>query len=280
MREVHYNLIMNAVRRLWVEANTTLAEDIRAALAEAARNEGSPLGRELLEKVLENDQMAWTQGLPICQDPGMAVVYVRLGQEVHVTGGFLADAVNEGIRLGQAEGHFRGSMVTDPLERRQTGGNEPALLRLELTAGDGLEITVAPAGAEGENSTLLTMLPPLSSRKAIADLALQAVKAAGTTPCPPFIVGIGLGGTAQDAVELSKQALLLPLGERSPHPEYAKLEEELEEQLNALGIGPQGMGGTTTVLGVRVCAKPTHTGCLPCAVSLESYAVRRATEIL
>lgn len=280
MREVHSNLIMNAVRRLWVEANTTLGEDIRTALAQAAQSEGSPLGRELLEKVLENDQMAWTQGLPICQDPGMAVVYVRLGQEVHITGGFLGDAVNEGLRRGQAEGHLRGSMVSDPLERIPTGDSCPARLRLELTAGDGLEITVAPAGFEGENATLLKMLPPLSPRKAIFELATQAVKAAGTTPCPPFIVGVGLGGTAQDAVELSKKALLLPVGEHSSAPDYAGLEEELAEQLNGLGIGPQGLGGTTTVLGVRVLAAPTHVGCLPCAVSLESYATRRATEIL
>ncbi|MDE6108188.1 MAG: fumarate hydratase [Oscillospiraceae bacterium] len=280
MREVHSNLIMNAVRRLWVEANTTLGEDIRTALARAAQQEGSPLGREILEKVLENDQMAWTQGLPISQDPGMAVVYVRLGQEVHITGGFLADAVNEGIRRGQAEGHFRGTMVSDPLERIQTGDNCPARLRVELTAGDGLEITVAPAGYEGENATLLQMLSPISPKKSVMDVVIQAVKAAGTTPCPPFIVGVGLGGTAEEAAELSRKALLLPLGERHPSPEYARLEEELEKQCNGLGIGPQGLGGTTTVLGAHILSKPTHVGCLPCAVSLESYATRRATEIL
>lgn len=280
MREVHSNLIMNAVRRLWVEANTTLGEDIRSTLAKAVQTEGSPLGRELLQKVLENDQMAWTQGLPICQDPGMAVVYIRLGQEVHITGGFLHDAVNEGLRRGQAEGHFRGTMVSDPLERIQTGDNCPARLRVELTAGDGLEITVAPAGYEGENATLLQMLSPISPKKSVMDVVIQAVKAAGTTPCPPFIVGVGLGGTAGEVVELSRKALLLPLGERHPAPEYARLEEELEEQCNGLGIGPQGLGGTTTVLGVHILAGPTHVSCLPCAVSLESYATRRATETL
>lgn len=280
MREIHSNLIMNAVRRLWVEANTVLAEDIRAALARATQAEESPLGRELLEKALENDQLAWTQGLPICQDPGMAVVYVRMGQEIHITGGFLQDAVEEGVRRGQAEGHLRGSMVSDPLERLQTGTNCPAMLRLELTAGEDFTITVAPAGFEGENATVLKMLSPVSAKQAIIDLVVQAVKAAGTTPCPPFIVGVGLGGTAQDAVELSKKALLLPLEERSLVPDCAKLEEELLSQLNGLGIGPQGLGGTTTALGVHVLAKPTHLGCLPCAVSLESYATRRATEIL
>lgn len=280
MREIGYDLIMNAVRRLWVEANTVLGEDIRAALAQAAQTEGSPLGRELLEKVLENDQLAWTQGLPICQDPGMAEVTIRMGQEIHITGGFLGDAVNEGLRRGQAEARLRGSMVSDPLERMATGDNCPAQLRLELTAGDGFEITVAAAGFQGENATVLRMLPPLSPTKAIVETVVQAVKAAGTTPCPPFLVGVGLGGTAQGAVELSKQALRLPVGEGNPLPVYAALEKELTDRLNSLGIGPQGLGGTTTVLGVHVLSGPTHVGCLPCAVSLESCTLRRASDVL
>ena len=280
MREIGYDRIRDAVQRLWVEANTVLGEDVRAALARAAQTEGSPLGRELLEKVLESDQLAWTQGLPICQDAGMAEVTIRLGQEVHITGGFLGDAVNEGLRRGQAEAHLRGSMVSDPLERMATGDNCPARLQVELTAGDGFGITVAAAGSQGENATVLRMLPPLSPTKAIVETAVQAVKAAGTTPCPPFLVGVGLGSTAQGAVELSRQALRLPVGESSPAPEYAALEKELTEALNSLGIGPQGLGGTTTVLGVHVLAGPTHVGCLPCAVSLEGCLLRRAWDVL
>ena len=280
MRQLQSNLIMNAVRRLWVEANTTLGEDIRSALARAAQTEESPLGRELLGKVLENDQLAWTRGLPICQDPGMAVVYIRMGQEVHIEGGFLGDAVAEGLRRGQMEGHLRGSMVSDPLHRLSTGDNCPGLVRLELVAGDSFSSTVAPSGFEGENATVLNMLPALPSWDRIFQVVVEAVKAAGTTPCPPFLVGVGLGGTAQDAIELSKRALLLPVGESNPQSEYARREEELLQQLNGLGVGPQGLGGSTTALDAHILGMPTHIGCLPCAVSLESYAVRRATEML
>lgn len=280
MREVHSNLIMNAVRRLWVEANTVLGEDIRAALRDAAEREESPLSRVVLERVLENDQLAWTGGLPICQDTGLASVTVRLGQEVHIIGGFLGDAVNEGIRRGQAEGHFGGSTVSDPIRRATTGDNCPALLRVELVAGDGLEIEVAAEGAESENATLLKMLSPAVSREELCATVTELIGRVGTTPCPPYLVGVGLGSDAAGAVELSKRALRRKVGERNGLDEYAALEEELTRQLNGLGLGAQGLGGSVTVLDVHVLSEATHKGCLPCAVSVESYAVRRASEIL
>lgn len=280
MRELHSNLIMNAVRRLWVEANTVLGEDIRSALRDAAQGEDSPLGRALLERVLENDQLAWTKGLPICQDTGMASVTVRLGQEVHITGGFLGDAVNEGLRRGQMEGHFGGSMVSDPLRRVSTGDNCPALLRVELVAGDSVEITVAAEGGESENATVLKMLSPATSREELCGVVTEIVRAVGTTPCPPYLVGVGLGSDAAGAVELSRRALRRRVGERNELDEYATLEEELIRHLNGLGLGAQGLGGSVTVLDAHVLSEATHKRCLPCAVSVESYAVRRATEIL
>lgn len=280
MRELHSNLIMNAVRRLWVEANTVLGEDIRSALRDAAQREDSPLGRALLERVLENDQLAWTKGLPICQDTGMASVTVRLGQEVHITGGFLGDAVNEGLRRGQMEGHFGGSTVSDPLRRVSTGDNCPALLRVELVAGDSVEITVAAEGGESENATVLKMLSPAISREELCGVVTELVKNVGTTPCPPYLVGVGLGSDAAGAVELSRRALRRRVGERNELDEYATLEEELIRHLNGLGLGAQGLGGSVTVLDAHVLSEATHKRCLPCAVSVESYAVRRATETL
>lgn len=280
MREVHSNLIMNAVRRLWVEANTVLGEDIRAALSRAAQTDASPLSRELLGRVLENDQLAWTRGLPVCRDTGLASVTVRLGQEVHIIGGFLEDAVNEGLRRGQAEGHFGSVAVSDPIRRATSGEPCPALLRVELTAGDGLEITVAAEGGESENATVLRMLSPAVSREELCAVVTEIVRQAGTTPCPPFLIGVGLGSDAAGAVELSKRALRREVGRQNELDEYAKLEEELTERVNALGIGAQGMGGSVTALDVHVLSAPTHKSCFPCAVSLESYAVRRASEIL
>lgn len=280
MRELHCNLIMDAVRQLWVEANTVMPPDIRSALEHAAAAEESPLGRELLERFLADDQMAWTQGKPITQDTGLAVVYLELGQEVRLVGGDLERAVNEGIRRGSREAGLYPVVVADPFGRSNTGDNTPALLHLTMTAGEGVRLLVAPAGYQEEKATALKVFRAYATREEITGFILETVKSLGADPCPPLLVGVGLGGTVQRALDLSRLALLRPVEERNPDGVYALWEEELMEELNALGIGPQGLGGTITALGVHVLSCPSHQYGAPCAVSLGSYALRRAGMVL
>lgn len=280
MRELHCNLIMDAVRQLWVEANTVMPPDIRSALERSAAVEGSPLGRELMERFLADDQMAWTQGKPIARDTGLAEVYLELGQEVRLVGGDLERSVDEGIRRGSREAGLCPVVVADPLGRSNTGDNTPAILHLTMTAGEGVRLLVAPAGYQEEKATALKVFRAYAAREELTGFILDTVKDLGADPCPPLLVGVGLGGTVQRALELSRQALLRPVEERNPDEGYALWEEELMEELNALGIGPQRLGGTTTVLGVHVLSCPAHQYGAPCAVSLGSYALRRAGMVL
>lgn len=280
MKEITYRQIADTVARLCVEANTCLPADLRAALERAETMEPSPVGREILGDIVANFHFAGERGLPICQDTGMAVIFAELGQEVRVTGGAFEDAVNEGVAKGYVEGRLRCSVVADPLRRENTGDNAPAILHLRLVPGDNLRITVAPKGFGSENKTALRMFRPSVTAEDVVRFIVDTVDAAGSDPCPPVVVGVGLGGTAEKAAELAKRALLLPVDVPSADPFYAEMEGEALERINALGIGPQGLGGGTTALGVHILPFPTHIAGLPCAVSLGCHVTRHAEEIL
>lgn len=280
MREIAYAEIRDTVARLCVEANCFLPGDIQAALKAGAAEERSPVGRSILGDLMENCAYAAERRLPICQDTGMAVIFCELGQEVHITGGLLEDAVNEGVAKGYVDGKLRCSVVADPLRRGNTGTNAPAVLHLRLVAGNKLSFTVAPKGFGSENMSVLKMFTPSVSVEGIENFIVEAVSTAGSNPCPPIILGVGLGGTAEKAALLAKQALLRPLNEENPDPYYAEMEARLLQKINRLGVGPQGLGGTVTALGVRIAAYPTHIAGLPCALNFSCHVTRHVQAIL
>ena len=280
MREIPYSEIVNTVRELCIEANCALPEDVQKTLCAACQTEQSPVGQGILGDIVENFTYAGERRLPICQDTGMAVVFADLGQEVHITGGLLSDAVNEGVRRGYTEGFLRKSVVSDPLRRVNTEDNTPAVLHLRLVSGDRLSLTVAPKGAGSENMTTLQMLKPSCTKEQVEAAIVEAVSRAGSNPCPPVVVGVGLGGNAEQAAELAKRALLRPLDEHHPDPFYAEMEDRVLEQVNRLGIGPQGLGGTTTALAVSVLTAPTHIAQMPLCVNLCCHVCRHASAVL
>ena len=277
MREIHCQSIADAVCALCLEASSQLPPDLREALLRAQESELSPLGRTVLADLEHNFIQARARHLPLCQDTGVTVVYCDLGQDVHITGGLLSDAVNSGVARACAEGGLRPSVVADPLRRENTGNNAPAVLHLRLVAGDGLDLTVAPRGFGSENVTALQLFSPCASQAQVEDYILKTVEEAGADACPPYLIGVGLGGTSEEAVLLSKRALLRPVGQWSNDPFYADMESALLAQINSLGIGPQGLGGLTTALSVCILARPTHIAGLPCSVSLGCHSGRRAT---
>jgi len=280
MREISFETIVSAVRDLCIEANCALPCDLKQAISTARETERSPVGQSILGDLVENYTFAGERRLPICQDTGMAVVFCELGQEVHITGGLLRDAVNQGVSLGYTEGYLRKSVVRDPIRRENTGDNTPAVLHLELVEGDKLTITVAPKGFGSENMTSLHMLKPSVTQEFIEDTIVQAVSAAGSNPCPPVVVGVGLGGDAELCAILAKRALLRPVDKRSADPFYAEMEQRILEKINRLGIGPQGLGGSTTALAVAINAYPTHIAGLPCCVNLGCHVTRHAARTL
>ncbi len=280
MREITFSSIVSAVRDLCIEANCALPCDLKQAIADARDAEPSPVGRSILGDLVENYTFAGEKRLPICQDTGMAVVFCELGQEVHITGGLLSDAVNQGVALGYTEGFLRKSVVRDPIRRVNTEDNTPAVLHLSLVAGDSLTITVAPKGFGSENMTSLHMLKPSVTQEFIEDTIVRAVSEAGSNPCPPVVVGVGLGGDAELCAILAKRALLRPVDQRNADPFYAEMEERLLEKINRLGIGPQGLGGRTTALSVAINAYPTHIAGLPCCVNLGCHVTRHASRTL
>ena len=280
MREITFEQIAETVKKLCVDACTYLPEDLCRALREARDAETSPVGQGILEDIAANFTLAARQGLPICQDTGMALVFAELGQEVHITGGGFEEAVNTGVARGYVEGLLRCSVVCDPLRRVNTNDNTPAILHLRLVPGDRLRLTVAPKGFGSENMTALKMFKPSASPEEVVDFIVHTVDAAGSNPCPPLIVGVGLGGDAEKAAELAKLALLEPIDVPSADPFYAQLEREALERINALGIGPQGLGGSVTALAVHILPFPTHIAGLPCAVSLGCHATRHASVVL
>ena len=280
MREISCESIIQAVAELCVQANTYLPEDIKRAITQSAETEASPVGQAILRDLEENFNFAAEKGLPICQDTGMAVVFAELGQEVHITGGLLEDAINAGVARGYVEGALRLSVVADPLRRVNTDNNTPAVLHLRAVAGDKLRLTVAPKGFGSENMTKLKLFSPSATREDVVAFLTDCVSQAGSNPCPPVVVGVGLGGTAEVAALLAKRALLRPVGEHSEDPFYADMEREALTRINALGIGPQGLGGSTTALSVRILPYPTHIAGLPCAVNLGCHVTRHAETVL
>ena len=274
MREISVETVKRTVARLCVEANCHLPEDVRARLRASRAQETWPVAQSVLDQILENDRIAHSQEVPICQDTGMACVFVEVGQEVHFADGSLADAINEGVRWGYGEGYLRKSVVGDPLERKNTGDNTPAMIYYDMVPGDVCRITVAPKGFGSENMSQTKMLRPSDGVEGVKDFVLQVVEDAGPNPCPPIVVGVGIGGTFDKAALLAKQALLRPLDQPNDQPFYAALEEELLEKINQKGIGPQGFGGRTTALAVNICTMPTHIAGLPCAVNINCHVTR------
>ena len=276
MREVHADKIANAVASLCIEANRTLPPDMEQAVRAAADAEPWPLAKATLGTLCRNLDAARETGLPICQDTGMACVFLELGQEIHITGGALEDAVNEGVQRGYTEGLLRKSVVADPLRRVNTGDNTPAVLTVRIVPGSALKITLAPKGFGSENMSRLAMLKPSDGAEGVKDFVVDTVRRAGPNPCPPIVVGVGIGGTFDRAALLAKQALLRPVDSRHPDPYYADIERELLDRINALGTGPQGFGGKTTALGVQIETYPTHIAGLPVAVNISCHVTRHA----
>lgn len=279
MREIEASAIAEAVAKLCVDANIRLPEDVRRCLAEKSEEEPWAPAKEILERITENYGIAEAEEIPICQDTGVACVFLEIGQDVHITGD-LTEAVNEGVRRGYGEGFLRKSVVRDPLDRVNTGDNTPAMLYTELVPGEHVKITVAPKGFGSENMSRLTMLKPSDGVLGVKAFVLKTVEEAGPNPCPPIIVGVGIGGTFDKAALLAKKALLRETGKPSEKPFYANLERELLKGINALGIGPQGFGGKTTALAVHIESMPTHIAGLPVAVNLNCHVARHKTEVL
>lgn len=280
MREISCADITKTVRDLCIEANCNLTQDVRDRICAACQVETSPVGQGILSDIVENFTYAGEKRLPICQDTGMAIVFMDLGQDVHITGGLLEDAVNAGVSQGYTEGFLRKSVVGDPLERVNTEDNTPAILHLRIVEGDRVDITVAPKGAGSENMTSLHMLKPSCTQEQVEDAIVQAVSDAGSNPCPPVVVGVGLGGNAEMAAILAKRALLRPLDERNADPRYAEMEQRILERVNKLGIGPQGLGGNVTALAVSIIPHPTHIAQMPCCVNLCCHVCRHAHAVL
>ncbi len=281
MRELQAKAISDAVCRLCIEANKKLPSELCEAVhnAELNEREGS-LARSIMQDIESNIAAAKALDIPVCQDTGMAVVFIRLGQEVHLVGGTLSDAVNDGVRRGYSEGYLRKSVVADPLRRVNTDDNTPAILHLELIGGDGVEITVAPKGFGSENMSGIRMLTPSATRQEVIDAVCDVVKKAGSNPCPPMVVGVGIGGDFEYAALLAKRALCRSAAKRNADKFYAELEADMLEAVNALGIGAQGFGGKTTALYVNIEQFPTHIAGLPVAVNIGCHVTRHKTVTL
>ena len=280
MREVSFETIAETVARLCIRANTILSPDIGIMLESCWETETSEAGAGALQDIVENFKYAAKAGLPICQDTGMAVVFADIGQEVHITGGLFSDAVNEGVRRGYVGGLLRLSVVRDPLRRENTGDNTPAVLHINLVEGDRIRLTVAPKGFGSENMSAMKMFLPSSAKEEIIDFITETVAKAGSNPCPPMILGVGLGGTIEQAALIAKKALLRPVDERHPDPFYADMERKALEKINGLGIGPQGYGGRHTALAVNIEYYPTHITALPCVVNVGCHVTRHASAVI
>jgi len=273
MREIDVGLITGKIRSLCMEANTDLGEDVLHALDRAMAEEESPLGVEILKELKENARIAREEKVAMCQDTGVAVVFVELGQEVHLIGGSLKEAVFEGVRQGYRDGYLRKSLC-HPFTRANTGDNTPAIIHTEVVPGEKVRITVAPKGGGSENMSRVTMLAPAEGVEGIKRFVVQRVKESGSNPCPPTIVGVGIGGNFEQSALLAKKSLLRPLGSRNPDPVLEKLESEIFAEINRLGVGPQGLGGRTTSLAVHVLMMPCHIASLPLAVNIQCHAQR------
>ncbi len=280
MREINTKDITALVARMCIDSNCYLNQDIKDALQTAQQNETNQLASEILADIIKNAEIARRDNVPICQDTGMAVFFLELGQDVHIVGGNLYDAINEGVRIGYADGYLRKSVVTDPIRRGNTNDNTPAIIYTEITEGDKLKIAIAPKGFGSENMSAVKMLKPSDGLDGVLDFVTETVRTASGNPCPPIVVGVGIGGTMEKAALLSKKALLRDIRESHPDEYYANIENELLERINNLNIGPQGFGGKTTALGVNIETFPTHIAGLPVAVNISCHVTRHLTEVL
>jgi len=281
MREIGVGIITKEVERLCIESNYYLPEDVKKALEDAAEKEESPLGKEILMDILKNEEIARKNKMPICQDTGLAVVFLEIGQDVRIVGGDLKEAINEGVRRGYKNGYLRKSIVDDPVFlRRNTGNNTPAIIHIDIVQGDKVKIIIAPKGGGSENMSALAMLKPSDGAEGIKKFVIDTVDKAGSNPCPPIIVGVGIGGTVEKATYLAKKALLRKVGEKNPNEAVAKLEEEVLEEINKLGIGPQGFGGIVTALAVHIETFPAHIASMPVAVNIQCHAARHKEAVI
>jgi len=281
MKEIHVDSIIEAVRNICQEANFYLGDDVQRALEESLKIEESPTGKTIIEQILENAEIARKHRVPMCQDTGAAVFFVELGQEAQVVGGDFTEAINEGVRQGYQEGYLRKSMVNDPLiDRKNTQDNTPAIIHTRVVPGDKLKITFAPKGGGSENMSVVRMMKPADGVEGVKDFVVDWVKRSGGNPCPPVVVGVGIGGTFEKCAELAKISLLRELGRFNADPRFASLEKQLKEEINDLGIGPMGLGGRVTALAVHIETHPCHIASLPVAVNIQCHAARHKSTTL
>ena len=280
MREISVAKITETVKKLCIEANEHLPEDVKCAIKQCRANEDGAIAQGILDNIIENYEIADSENVPICQDTGMACVFMEIGQDVHIIDGDLTEAINEGVRQGYTEGYLRKSVVADPIRRGNTGDNTPAVITTEIVPGDKIKITLGPKGFGSENMSRIMMFKPSAGLEGIKDFIIETVKLAGPNPCPPMVVGVGIGGTFDRCALLAKKALMRPLDSVNPDPYYADLEKEMLEKINELGIGPQGLGGRTTAIGLNIETYPTHIAGMPCAVNINCHVTRHKTEVI
>ena len=274
MRTIHVNKIVEAVAELCIEANTFLAADIKEGITSASEKEVSPIGSAIFQNIEDNLNLAINKKIPICQDTGMAVVFVTIGQEVTIHGGSLSDAINDGVRKGYAEGYLRKSVVDDPLKRKNTDDNAPAVIHYDIVEGDRLHLLVMTKGFGSENTSALAMLKPSDGEEGVKKFILSTIEKGAPNACPPIVVGVGIGGTFEKAALMAKEVLKLPLSQKNPDPYYADMEADLIKRANQMGIGPMGLGGINTVLGLHIATYPTHIAGLPVAINICCYLNR------
>jgi len=279
MREIQAPEITKTIKRLCIEANTILEEDVISAYEKGLEKEESPIGKDHFRQLLENARVAREEGMALCQDTGLAVVFVEIGQDIHVVGGDLNEAIHEGVRQGYRDGYLRASSL-DPLSRKNIGDNTPAIIHVEIVPGERLKLAVAPKGFGSENMSRVVLFPPAIGVEGVKKFIVQRVEESGSNPCPPVVVGVGIGGTFEKAALIAKKSLLRPLGQRHPNPDIAKLEEEILEEINKLGIGPLGLGGRITALDVHIEIFPTHIASIPVAVNIQCHCDRHKEAVI
>ena len=280
MREIQAQQITDVVEKLCIEANQYLPKDVQGAIRRCRACEDWEIAQGVLDKIITNFEIAEQESVPICQDTGMACVFLEIGQDVHIVGGDLSEAVDEGVRRGYDKGYLRKSVVKDPVRRGNTGDNTPAMLYTEIVPGEQIKVTVGPKGFGSENMSAIRMFKPSAGIEGIKDFILETVETAGPNPCPPMVVGVGIGGTFDKCALLAKKALMRSTDERNSDPYYAELEAEMLEKINKLGIGPQGFGGKTTALALNIETLPTHIAGMPCAVNINCHVTRHKTEVI
>ena len=280
MREIKASIITDVIERLCMEANQVLPQDIKDAISTCRSQEDGGIACGILDNIIENYQIAENEQVPICQDTGMACVFLEIGQDVHITDGDLTEAVNEGVRRGYTKGYLRKSVVKDPVRRGNTGDNTPAMLYTEIVPGEQIKVTVGPKGFGSENMSAIRMFKTSAGIQGIKDFIIETVETAGPNPCPPMVVGVGIGGTFDKAALLAKKALMRPVDTSNPDPYYADLEKEMLQKINELGIGPQGFGGRTTAIGLNIETMPTHIAGMPCAINISCHVTRHKTEVI